>query len=409
MKVLVVEDDAATRRILSRLMSSSFGAEVQEAENGMAALIGLEHETPDLILTDVNMPMLDGFGLLQAVRASPTHSDIPVVAVTATSERSEVTRLIELGIADFLLKPLDVAAASKRLARVVQDIRTKPKSARRRSDSNARPRLLLVEADPNFRELFKGLVQGMFEVFDAPSGPKGLALAAEQGPSIVCLAEGLGLLNERLLAKHLRELATPPESIYLLHADEKPKSAEGFDGTLRKSFVPEVMVERWRALTVGNDLAQAVAEAIAALGSEVVTATQQTFGVMTQQEVDRISDEDAATVPADVGMMARLIAPGSPTSITVAIHATKADGEKLAGAILGETMPWEEGGNEAFGALVETLAGRVRSSFDARSIKLTQEPVEPMPAGGLPNVGYRAAFSTPTGERFAVVVTSPDD
>lgn len=406
MKVLVVEDDATTRRILNRLMSSSFGAEVVEVENGMEALVRLEQDTPDLVVTDVSMPVMDGHALLQAIRSSPAHQDIPVVAVSATSERTEVARLIELGIAEYLLKPLDLAAASKRLGRVIADIRSKPKSARRRDPNGAgRPRLLLVEPDPNFRELFKGMLASSFEVIDAPSGPKGLALASEQVPAVVCLSEGLGLLNERLLAGHLRQLATPPEAVYLLHADDRPKSTDGFDGFVRKSFVPEVLAERWAALTVGNDLGKAVEDAIAALGGEVVTATMQTFGVMTQQEVDRLPDD--AEVSAEVGMAVRFLAPEGKLGLMVAIHGAKADGEKLAGAILGETMGWEEGGNEAFGALVETLAGRIRSSFDARSIKLTQEPVEAMVSGGIADPGFRAAFKTPSGEQFGVVVSRP--
>lgn len=407
MKVLVVEDDATTRRILNRLMSSSFGAEVAEATNGMEALVHLEQDTPDLIVTDVAMPVMDGHALLQAIRSSPLHSDIPVVAVSATKERVEVARLIELGISEYLLKPLDLAAASKRLARVVADIRSKPKSARRRDPSGAgRPRLLLVEPDPNFRELFKGMLASTFEVIDAPSGPKGLSLASEQVPSLVCLSEGLGLLNERLLAGHLRQLATPPDAVYLLHADDRPKTTDGFDGFLRKSFVPEVLAERWAALTIGNDLGKAMEDAIAALGGEVVTATMQTFGVMTQQEVDRLPDDDAE-VSAEVGMAVRFLAPEGKLGLVVAIHGAKADGEKLAGAILGETMGWDEGGNEAFGALVETLAGRVRSSFDARSIKLAQEPVEAMQSGAIADPGFKAGFKTPTGERFGVVVSRP--
>lgn len=407
MKVLVVEDDATARRVLNRLITSSFGADVAEASNGMEALVYLEQDIPDLIVTDVSMPVMDGFGLLQAVRASQTHADIPVVAVSATTERAAVTRLIALGIAEYLLKPLDLAATTTRLSRVIADIRSKPRPLRRRElAAGGRPRLLLVEPDPNFRELFKGLLASTYDVIDAPSGPKGLSLASEQLPAVVCLSEGLGLLNERLLAGHLRQLATPPEAVYLLHAEDQPRHSEGFDGFVRKSFVPEVLAERWAAVTVGNDLAKAIEDAIAALGGEVTTATMQTFGVMTQQEVARLPDTDAA-VPAEVGMAVRFVATDGTLELTVAIHGPKADGEKLAGAILGETMGWEAGGNDAFGALVETLAGRIRSSFDARSIKLAQEPVLAMLPGGVGPAGFQAGFTTPTGERFGVVVSLP--
>ena len=407
MKVLVVEDDGTTRRILGRLLSSSFGAEVAEASNGVEALVYLEGETPDLIVTDVNMPLLDGFGLLRAVRASPAHAGIPVVAVSTTNERADVVRLIELGIAEYLLKPLDMTAASKRLARVIADIRSKVKAPRRRDGaSGGRPKLLLVEPDPDFRELFKGMLGGAYEVIDASSGPTALALASEQAPAVVCLSEGLGLLNERLLAGHLRQLATPPEAVYLLHAADRPEDVDGFDGLVRKSFAPEVLAERWASVAVGCDLNTAIGEAITALGNEVVTATMQTFGVMTQQDVDRLPDDDAA-VSTEVGMAVRFVAADGRLELTVAIHGPKADGEKLAGAILGETKGWDDGGSDAFGSLVETLAGRIRSSFDARSIRLTQEPVVAMSPEGVGPAGFHAGFRTPAGERFGVVVSLP--
>ncbi len=409
MKVLVVEDDAATRRILGRLLGSAFGADVVEAENGMQALLTLESDVPDLVVTDVNMPALDGFGLLQALRASTVHADLPVVAVSASGEREQVTGLIKLGISEYLLKPLDLAAATKRLGRVIQEIRTRPKSARRRAENgNIRPRLLVADPDPNFREFFKSYLGGKYEVFECGSGPRALAMATEHQPNVVCVSDGLGLLNERLLTGHLRALASPPEAVYLLHADEAPADGGVFDGMVRKSFVPEVLHERWSAITSGNDLLASVAEAITGIGPEVISAAQQTFGVMTQLEVERLSDADAATVPVEVGMAARLVAADGRAAVTVMIHAARAEAERFAGAILGETMAWDEGANEAFGTLVETLAGRVRSSFDARAIKFEQQAVTaPGPEATAVEPAFRAGFKAPSGDRFVVAVTAP--
>src|SRR5262245_21854111 len=127
MKVLLVEDDGTIRRNLKRLMSSGLGAEVTEATNGMEALLRLETDRPDLIVTDVNKPVLDGIGFMHAVRSSAAHSDIPAVAVSSSSERAMVARLIELGIVDYLLKPLDLTEVSKRLGKVVEEIRSQPK------------------------------------------------------------------------------------------------------------------------------------------------------------------------------------------------------------------------------------------------------------------------------------------
>ncbi|MGE0440805.1 MAG: response regulator [Gemmatimonadales bacterium] len=406
MKILVVEDDAATRRILSRLVESSFGATVVEAENGMQGLIALEEDPPDLIITDVNMPVMDGLGLLRAIRSSSQHSKIPVVAVSASGERSQVTQLIQLGIAEYLLKPLDVGAASRRLGRLVQEIRARPRSAPRRAeDGTVRPRLLIIDPDPNFRQFFKSALVGQYEVLEAETGPKGLQLAAEQEPDLICVAEGLGLLNEKLLAGHLRQLATPPSAVYLLHAEDLGEAPD-FDGLLRKTFVPEVLLERWKSLTMGGDIKKAIQEALAALRGEVVTAVQQTFGVMTQQEVTPVGDRASIEVSREAGLVNQLVGAAEKIQVSVAIHAAKAEAEQLAGAILGEVFPWDEGGNEAFGTLVETLAGRIRSSFDGRSIKLEQQPIEPLPADLFDEPpALDIAFTTPSGAGFAVVVS----
>ncbi len=119
LNVLVVDDDATARRILSRLMEKRFGAVVREAADGLAGFLAAEAETPDLILLDVAMPIVDGPELLGKLRADPRFATLPVITISAAGEREIVMRMIELGVVDYLRKPLNLAAVEKRLLRVL--------------------------------------------------------------------------------------------------------------------------------------------------------------------------------------------------------------------------------------------------------------------------------------------------
>lgn len=119
LKVLVVDDDATVRRVLARLMEKRFAATVREAADGFAALDALEAEVPDLMLLDVGMPNLDGPALLGRIRTDTRFEALPVVTISAAGEREVVLRMIELGVIDYLRKPLNIAAVEKRLTRLL--------------------------------------------------------------------------------------------------------------------------------------------------------------------------------------------------------------------------------------------------------------------------------------------------
>jgi class 3 adenylate cyclase len=103
-KILVVEDEASIRLNLT-LMLKGEGYETDSAENGRA---GIEHAKsfgPDLIVSDVMMPELDGFGMLEALRADPRYADTPFIFLTALNDRGSMRRGMNLGADDFLNKP----------------------------------------------------------------------------------------------------------------------------------------------------------------------------------------------------------------------------------------------------------------------------------------------------------------
>ncbi|WP_033569992.1 two-component system response regulator RssB [Dickeya undicola] len=101
--ILVVEDEAVFRSVLAGYLTS-LGADVHEADNGKDALEKMAHQSPDLIICDLNMPMMGGFEFVERLRLHDITT--PILVVSATSHLADVARILRLGVQDVLLKPI---------------------------------------------------------------------------------------------------------------------------------------------------------------------------------------------------------------------------------------------------------------------------------------------------------------
>lgn len=105
-RLLVVDDNAVNRFMLSRYIEQE-GHEVTSAENGRQALTLIQTGRFDLVLLDVLMPELDGYGVLEAVKRDDRLRDVPVIMISGLEEMDSVVRCIELGAEDYLPKPFN--------------------------------------------------------------------------------------------------------------------------------------------------------------------------------------------------------------------------------------------------------------------------------------------------------------
>jgi len=119
--IMIVEDEASLREEIVEMLGFE-GYDVIQAEHGVAALRLLERQIPDLIISDISMPDMDGYTLLERVRTTPTISLIPFILLTAHAERSFVRHGMELGADDYIPKPFTsaelLAAVKSRIGRV---------------------------------------------------------------------------------------------------------------------------------------------------------------------------------------------------------------------------------------------------------------------------------------------------
>jgi two-component system chemotaxis response regulator CheY len=105
--VLIVDDMRMTRMKLRKICSELGIVKVSEAVDGAEALKMLNQAKPDLILSDWNMPNLSGIELIQKVRENPSLSTIPVIFITAESEKNSIINALKFGVADYVLKPFN--------------------------------------------------------------------------------------------------------------------------------------------------------------------------------------------------------------------------------------------------------------------------------------------------------------
>jgi len=117
-KVLLVDDEDSLRRVMKDLLERE-GYHVAEARDGVQALDQVDRVAPDIIVLDLNLPGLDGYGVLSHLRSRPVTAAIPVIVLTAKGDEDNEVRVFELGADDFLTKPFRARALSARLDAVL--------------------------------------------------------------------------------------------------------------------------------------------------------------------------------------------------------------------------------------------------------------------------------------------------
>lgn len=117
-RILTVDDSASMRALLRNALTDQ-GFDVAQADDGVAALEWLDANDVDVIITDINMPRLDGFGLIEQLRSAGRHRDSPILVLTTESSDEKKARARSAGATGWIVKPFDpekLAAAVRRVA-----------------------------------------------------------------------------------------------------------------------------------------------------------------------------------------------------------------------------------------------------------------------------------------------------
>jgi len=118
-RILVAEDDTVTSSLIVYRLSREPGFEVQHFKDGLDALNALKQQSFDLAVLDVQMPGLDGFGVLTRMREVPELQSIPVIMLTSLGEEEDIVRGLEIGANDYMVKPFSPAELIARVRRLL--------------------------------------------------------------------------------------------------------------------------------------------------------------------------------------------------------------------------------------------------------------------------------------------------
>lgn len=122
MKILVVDDFSTMRRIIKNLLRDLGFTNTQEADDGNTALPMLQAGNFDFLVTDWNMPGMQGIDLLKAVRADDKLKTMPVLMVTAESKREQIIEAAQAGVNGYIVKPFTAATLNEKLQKIFERI-----------------------------------------------------------------------------------------------------------------------------------------------------------------------------------------------------------------------------------------------------------------------------------------------
>ncbi|MGE0330430.1 MAG: chemotaxis response regulator CheY [Ramlibacter sp.] len=120
LKFLIVDDFSTMRRIVRNLLKEAGYANADEAEDGVVALQKLRNASFDFVVTDINMPNMNGFELLTQVRQDATLKHLPVLMITAEARKEDIVMAAQAGASGYIVKPFTKATLEEKVTKILQ-------------------------------------------------------------------------------------------------------------------------------------------------------------------------------------------------------------------------------------------------------------------------------------------------
>lgn len=287
MNVLVVDDEASVRQAVRRIVARDFNANVFEASDGLMALDYLLRERVDLAVIDLSMPRMNGQEVLEVIRRSPRYSTLPVLVLTASSSESDVRALVELGVTDYLLKPLSPAVFRNRVARVLRgaEATAQRRAVPARLELAPRSRVLVVDDNDELRRILVAELSRycLVESYEA-SVDAFRASISGHSPAAVFISTTLQLFTAEMFAREARATAefhaTRIFALAPAHTIEDACAALCYDGVVVRSFVPETVRASLSQILSPATLTRTALDPDAPVVQSVLGAALQLLGTM---------------------------------------------------------------------------------------------------------------------------------
>jgi two-component system chemotaxis response regulator CheY len=123
MKFLIVDDFSTMRRIVRNLLKEIGYTNADEAEDGAAALVKLRGGAFDFVVSDINMPNMNGFELLTQIKADASIKHLPVLMVTAEAKKEDIVTAAQAGAAGYIVKPFTKATLEEKVNKIIEKMK----------------------------------------------------------------------------------------------------------------------------------------------------------------------------------------------------------------------------------------------------------------------------------------------
>lgn len=412
MRILLVDDSLTIRMLIKRSLVLAPDTEVAEAANGVEALAQIARRRFDLVVLDMNMPVMDGLETLEAIRGVSDYAALPVVMLTSEKNEALVRRLVELRITDFLSKPLSPEVLSQRLGRILERLRAGERPREAVAPDADRRRLLVVEQDVDRRHFVMTALAGHYQATEADSAAAALQLCMADPPPVFDVAlvgVHVGLPPMEMFLARLKAVSNPPSRIVGcvpkggVGADYSHRSR--FDAVVESSSVPEIfLADLDRAISGQQTPLARLLLVRPSLAEDMVCATEQVFGLMLSCDVRASTPSAPRRRPwAGPCVMASIdLETADHAALNLLFRSTKASAAAIAGGLIG-AAPEDVQETDVLASaaeLVNIVHGRLRNRLVDAEIQVRL---------GLPKtwVGEIPDDPHPDPEAIGVVITAP--
>ncbi len=130
-KILIVDDNINIKNLLEYNLNKA-GHEVFTVANGQSALDNIENFQPELILTDLDMPEMNGYNLIEKLLSDQETKDIPIIIITCKSQQDDIQKGLESGVRAYLVKPFDPNQLVKKIGEILKNEKDRKKNINHR-------------------------------------------------------------------------------------------------------------------------------------------------------------------------------------------------------------------------------------------------------------------------------------
>ncbi len=373
LNVLICDDEAIGRHLIRRAASKAFNCRIIEATDGLEALDALQTESIDVVVMDLEMPVLGGLQVLRAMRASHALDTIPVVIISAKNETSTVLEAVKLHVEDIIAKPIDLEALITRFVRLGRVIGERQTNTRRRTTGSLGPdaTALLADGDAEYRHFFSGIVGSRCVLSDADSGSRALRACLKTPPDVLFIGTELGLMGAPELVERVRAIRSKAVRIVAIPLKSEGQAARDsglFDDVLIRTYDSSKFEAEIARLLRPLAPFEILSEQLPDIRTRLLRAVEQAFGRMLKTDVEPM----AAPAPSGQARAVAEIAITTPTFIvTLRIRFDIPTGRRLAAAFLESDASDLSDDDVASvgGELANVLAGRLHAMLEERRVE----------------------------------------